>query len=389
MRIKTIVSLIIPLLTLSSCAGPDLQADPRSSKYFKLLTEKYDAAAKVLDQTLQKDPGDLQAQYARATIEVEHGRLDDGIDRLNKLIEKYPTWAFAYSERSRANFRAQHYEQALGDADAAIRFRPDVARNYVRRASAHLAMHQAKEAMDDLKTAQKLAPGEDQLYVKLLSGLCLMDQRQYKEALPLLDESVAHAGSDERPYVQRAKCYAHLKEWSKAKADADKAMKMRPDNINVRVLHSALLSATGHRQEARQQLAPYVKGTIDDRGVADTADLGEDVPSVADVAQACLLANNPKTAKSILTLTEARRPLDAEEMYAEAKTYLALKDLFRTAKLLNECLATEPTWVEPRIALIKLYLRDNLAQKAQSVQKEGLALPLSAKDKQALIYALK
>lgn len=390
MRIfKSVLTIIVPIAILSACTGPNLQEDPRNSKYFKLLSEKYATAVKILDQDLQKDPNSLQAQYARATVEVEHGKLDNGIELLNKLVDRYPTYSFAYSERSRANCWAQHYEQAISDADLAIRFRPDVARNYVRRATAYLSMHQADKVMADLKTAEHLAPDEDKVYIALLRGLALMDLREYKQALPLLTESVAHAGKDERPYVQRARCYAFLKDWDRAQADADKALKLRPDNLNVKVLHAALLSATGKREQARQLLLPCVKGAFDERGVADTSDLGSDVPSVADVALACLSAGNPNAAKAILTLIEARRPLDANEMYAQAKIYLAVNDRFRAAKLLNECLASEPSWGEPRVELIKLYLKDNLPQKARDVQKEGLALHLSPQDRKMVASAMR
>lgn len=384
------ISVLIPLLfTLAGCGGPNLQEDPRHSKYAGLLEGKREDAVKKLDQDLAAQPGDLQALYYRATIEVEKGNLEDGIQRLSKLLEKYPSYSFAYSERARANWKAGHYDDAVADANLAIHYRPDVTRNYIRRAAAYLALHKPEQALADLQQAQKLDPKEDRPYVELLSGRCLIEQRKYEQALPVLTQAVKDARKDDiYPFIHRSICYAHLKDWKNAKADSDTVYKMRPQDPGGTVLRAAILSATGHREEARKILIPALKGTPDKKLTAEMSDLGSDVPSVADVAAACLANDDPKLAKSILTLVEARRPLDPEEIFALAKAELGQKDLFRASKLLNQCLAMQPTWVEPRVELIRLYERDGLPQKARAVQKEGLELNLPRADRQKISSAI-
>lgn len=382
--------LVIPIICLlTGCSHSDLQQDPRTGKFASQMDAKYDDAVKVLDGELAKNPGNLSAEYARATVEVESGNLQNGLDRLDKLLQHYPTYSFGYSERSRANFKAQRFEQAVSDADMAIRYRPDVVRNYIRRAVAYLSLHQPDKALKDLSTATKMDPKEDPVFVGLLTGLSLMELRRYQEALPFLSDSVAHAGNDDRPYINRGVCYAHLKEWNNAMADSEKAMKLRPDDVSAKVLHAALLSATGHRRQARESLVAAMKTASDMKAIVQAADLGPDVPSVADVALACIDAGKAPSADKILTLVEARRPLEGEELLALAKMDLAQGDLFRAAKLLNQCVASQPTWVEPRVELIKLYIRDNLPQKARDVQREGLELPLSPEDRKTVASAIR
>ncbi len=312
---------------------------------------KYETAVKALDAELQRDPNSLQAQYCRAAVEVEDGKLDDGINRLNKLLEQYPKYSFAYSERSRADFKAGNYENAVNDANIAISYRPDVARTYVRRAMANMLLHKPDSAIADLQTASKLAPNEDPIYLKVLTARALMDLHRDQEALPLLNECITHSSKDARPYFQRALCYAHMKDWAKATADADKALELSPNDMNTKILSASLLSANGHSAEARRQFQAILKTAPDATTVSSTADLGSDVPSVVDAAIACLAVGDNKLAKAILTRVEAHRPLDSQELFALAKAELAGKDLFRAAKLLNQCLSIEPTGVEPRLAL--------------------------------------
>jgi Flp pilus assembly protein TadD len=364
-----------------------MKQDPRNSKYAPLLDGKYDTAVSTLDAELQRDPNSLEAQYCRATVEIEGGNLEDGINRLNKLLEQYPQYSFGYSERARANFKATRYDDAVADANTAIKLRPDVARNYARRAMANLLLHKSDAALADIDTAMKLAPNEDPLFMKVLKGRALTDLGRYKEALPLLSDSVTNAGKDFRPYFQRAVCYARLKDWKSATSDTAKALKLSPDDPSTKLLHAALLSARGEDADARKEFAAVLHKS-DAKTISDTADLGPDVPSIIDAATVCLDAKDGKLANAILTRTEARRPLDPAEMLVQAKAELAVNDLFRTAKLLNQCLAIRPTWVEARVMLIKLYVKDNLPQKALEVQKEGLALPLSDKDKKIVAAAL-
>jgi Flp pilus assembly protein TadD len=379
----------IPIFCLlAGCSGQNLKEDPRDSKYAALISGNYQTAVRALNDELAKNPDNLQAQYYRATVEVESGNLQDGLNRLTKILEKYPTYSFAYSERSRGNYKGGHLEDAMADADLSIRYRPDIARNYVRRATLYVTMHKPDKARQDLVMATKLAPNEDASYVKMLNGLALMDEHRYKEALAVLSESAAHATKDSRPLVRRATCYARLKEWDKAMADSEQAMKVEPNEVAVRSLHAALLSATGHREEAVKEFQPLMGDKADEKTIAEIADLGADIPSVTDAALAALAANNPKLSKAILTLVEAHRPLDPDEQFALAKVEEAQGDRFRAAKLLNECLATDPMAPEPRVALIKLYVLDNLPQKARDVQKEGLELPLPAAARKMVASAI-
>src|SRR3990167_2614264 len=117
---------VVCLLVLTSCSGSPLQEDPRQGKYARLIDGNYEAAVKALDQELTKDPNSLQARYARATVEVESGNLNNGTEMFNKLLEDYPSYSFGYSQRSRAHFKAGKYDQGLMDVNLAIRYRPDV-----------------------------------------------------------------------------------------------------------------------------------------------------------------------------------------------------------------------------------------------------------------------
>jgi tetratricopeptide (TPR) repeat protein len=387
-KTKIFSSVAAVLLLVTGCGNSELQQDPRTSKYAHLLDEKYEIAAKQLDEELQRNPNDLQAQYYRGAVEIEGGHVENAIERLSKLVEKYPKYSFGYSERSRAYRKAGNYESALVDADLSIRYRPDVARNYVRRALIFGLMHNPEKAIEDVRMATKLGPEEDASLVKVIHARSLMDLHRYQEALPLLDDVIAKSKNDVRAIVQRGTCYAYLKDWPKAISDADTALKIAPKDPGARMLHVALLSATGKRAEARQEWPAIFKDNQDAKVIVEAIDIGPDVPSAADAALVAVTSGQARLGQAILNRVQGRRPLDASELFALAKAQLEQKDYYRAAKMLNECLAVEPTWGEPRAELIKLYEKDGLPQKARAVQKEGLQLPLSAADRKVVAAAL-
>ena len=67
-------------------------------------------------------------------------------------IEREPS-AFAYASRSRAWFQTEHFDQALADAEAALRLDPQSAVGFKCRGRVRLAQGDLQGAIDDLNTA--------------------------------------------------------------------------------------------------------------------------------------------------------------------------------------------------------------------------------------------
>jgi tetratricopeptide (TPR) repeat protein len=188
-------------------------------------------------------------------------------------------------------------------------------------------------------------------------------------------------------FLDRALCFAQTQNWKSATADCAAYQKVSPDEYHGRALHAALMSAQGRRQAARAEFAALVK-VSPFSNITEDIDYGPDVPSCADAALGCIAAGNPNLAIAILSAIETQRALDSQEQWALAEADMATGQQKQAVHLYEECLSSDATWLAPRIALIKLYKKQNLDQKARDIEQEAMSLPLSTQEKHALVAAL-
>jgi serine/threonine-protein phosphatase 5 len=78
------------------------------------------------------------------------------VEKYSEAISYDPTNPVYFSNRSICNFRLELYGQALIDATTAIELDPRFVKAYYRKASAHMALGQLKESIQDFKQVLKV-----------------------------------------------------------------------------------------------------------------------------------------------------------------------------------------------------------------------------------------
>ncbi len=97
-----------------------------------------------------------------ANVQATHalfgeGNMDKTIQLCNETINKYPDNLAAYLLRAEANFQSKRFQDALNDANYALKLNPDEALAYIIRAEAQSNLGYTKEALKDLEKAQSIA----------------------------------------------------------------------------------------------------------------------------------------------------------------------------------------------------------------------------------------
>lgn len=99
-----------------------------------------------------------QGRFVQATEALEQGRVGEGIEILERLVEDHPDYASARVNLGAAYYAVQQYEEAAQQFEQAHRLQPDDPRVLLNLAAARSALDQLDDAIDLLIEALELDP---------------------------------------------------------------------------------------------------------------------------------------------------------------------------------------------------------------------------------------
>ncbi len=179
-----------------------------------------------------------RADADKANIEIRNkaDQLRDDFERLNR--------ANALMESARLHADQGQNDKALADYTAAIEQRPDVSLVWLTRGQFYMQFFCWAEAAADFSKALDLLPTAPE-YGYLESSICSQLQ-QWDQAL---DKAIALRPADGRMYAIRAGRDSR-DEWDNARADYGQALKLRPNDGDLRLERGALFAKVQRWKEA-------------------------------------------------------------------------------------------------------------------------------------------
>ena len=114
----------------------------------------------MLKRCSKLNPETRQALMVRAAVHSADGKLNDAIADVTIAIRLDPSYANAWSFRSRFFLDRKNFRQAIDDATHAINMgfnRPEAMLN---RATAHAFLGEYEKALADYATLERLAPND-------------------------------------------------------------------------------------------------------------------------------------------------------------------------------------------------------------------------------------
>lgn len=112
-------------------------------------------------EALRQCPDDPRALRLRGTLLLVHGRAEDALHDLDRVVGMFPARAECWFEHGTANLYTGHLDEALGSFDHCLALAPDMAPALASRSLVLSRLQRHDEALRDITRAVELRPGND------------------------------------------------------------------------------------------------------------------------------------------------------------------------------------------------------------------------------------
>lgn len=308
--------------------------------------------------------------------EVKNEKRDSLIEKINSpelkavndALLKEPDNDSLYRERAKLYIRFQIFDEAIGDANRAIKIDSVNAKNYLTLADAYFASNKTRQAKETLEKTVKRFPKDTEALLKL--GELFFLVRQYENAITQInaalkiDENLAHA------YFLKGSVFKEMGDTTKAISSMQTAIEQ--DNkyydafVSIGVLYASRKNPLAFEYyENALRLRPN-----DETVLYNKAKLYQDLNKIqeAEAIYEKLLSVNKNNDKVLYNLgaisldkkKDANKAVDyfskaiaanpkyTEAYYARGISFETLKDLNNAKADYNMCLQVTPNY-EPAI----------------------------------------
>ena len=209
----------------------------------RFLARNYAEAETDLAAAIQLEPNRLEARVDRGQVLRRLGRADEAVGELSRAIAIDPNQSRLYRERALARLDDRQIAVGpaigaatddltraieLGEADPPIR-----ADNHARRARLRYRQAHLEEALVDADAALRIAPAHDD--AALIRLQALLDLKRYAEVVRGCDDAIArHPGAAEL-WELRGLARSSRQDFGEAVADFTQAVRLDPARSSARV----------------------------------------------------------------------------------------------------------------------------------------------------------
>jgi tetratricopeptide (TPR) repeat protein len=241
-----------------------IRLDPQATPAFtgrgdaRQMKQEYDQAIADHSEAIRLSPDDVVARYSRGQTWAEKGDYDKAIADFNEALKLDPESVAALNGRGLVWHKKTEYDKAIADFDAALKLDPKSAAVYYNRGLAWQFKNEFTKAVDDFDQAVRLDPryaAASQFghpFTAIAAGVGTAPVGPPLPPLPPLtpeaaaavDPAVVKAGADD-PFrnfsqnlqrdleyaelcMQRAYAWGGAKEYDKAIADFNEAIRFNP-----------------------------------------------------------------------------------------------------------------------------------------------------------------
>ena len=238
-------------------------------------------------RSIDIEPNDATAFMNRGFVRNDLREASKAVTDFETALKLRPNYGQAHLGLAFANLQLHRAKPALKEADLAAATMPDSAPIHLARAEAYRQQMLFRQAEGEYRAALALAPNDVQVYLALAEALYRL--HRFADSLDVLKRGIGKGPDDSLLYAQMARAYAQLKQRDsayQAVASAEKngddsrilmatgeALLILGDNkaamqrysraldapssdrVEVRLALARLFVQSGHRDDARDQVA--------------------------------------------------------------------------------------------------------------------------------------
>ena len=206
---------------------------------FLLTRSQLDQALTDFTEAVRIDPKYIQAWNNRGLVKLAKTEFHAAIDDFNKAVEINPTYADGFNNRGFAWFKMEIYDKALADFDKTLKLKPGYINALNNRGMLHLRLKQHRDAVTDFSEAiakDENNPKHYQNRMAAYTELGMSDNAQADRSriewllkLGQINNSVAQAPQKPEGYIQKASHLAEAGKHEIALVNFEQAIKVASD----------------------------------------------------------------------------------------------------------------------------------------------------------------
>lgn len=386
-----------------------------------LAQERYPDAIREGSEYIRLRPADAGGYSNRGLYFLKVDEPERAMKDLDEAVRLNPNLAAAFENRGLCRLRLSDSDGAVADFNRLVQLKPDYAKGYGQRARAYAAKGNKAEAVKDLEQCAKLDAQWGRYFQERVyptgqtkptgnieedhkaavevynSGVQLMTQKKYPEAIPLFENATKLSPRFILPWHNLGFCHQQLRNYAEAVKAASEALKLDRD----------FYVAYGVRAHSHYELRKYDEAIQDRtemiRLKPDSADqyynrglgyfMKKDLPKAIEDMSAAVKFNpsyvnaydyrskayleQKKYDEAIKDLAELIRldPKSVYYPYRRGKVYWEKKDFQSALRDFDEAIKLAPNEPDPYVDRANCKLQ--LGQYASAVEDSTKALALN------------
>lgn len=189
-----------------------------------------------------------QAELDALVALYSQSRLDEALDRVAELIQRYPACEVTHNISGVVAAGAGKLDAAVMLHDMAIAMAPDYFESYNNRGNALKTLQRYDEALESFAAAIALKP--DYFEAHLNRGIVLRLVMRFDEALDAIGTALHYSPNLLQAYSNRGNIFQDIHRFHEALADYDRALELDPHFVPAHINRGNVLRVLDQREEA-------------------------------------------------------------------------------------------------------------------------------------------
>ncbi|MBY0549194.1 MAG: tetratricopeptide repeat protein [Candidatus Obscuribacterales bacterium] len=287
-------------------------------------------AMEYFRRAIELNSGNSTAHFGLGSALLQQGQIDDAIKELNIALYQFPNSAPVHLAMGDAYQRQGNEAAALKEYQAAATIKPELPDPYLKMADIRENRGDLELALADLRSGLAQIPYNIDLRMRIADNLLKLEKsddaiKNYKVILGMSPNNPqAVKGLSQALYIKAQKTAAGAllasNDYDSALKTLDEAMKLNPDDMELRLAQAKLMSLSGGKLD----LSKIGDPTSDGQRIAYAEALmaqGEFQKASAVVADVITRMNDPKQTFAVADLALMINDLDnAEVAYRKAQS---------------------------------------------------------------------
>lgn len=233
----TIVILITSVFLAGSLIKGSEANSAMTSGRHALQQQNYPLARIQFNRAIELGKTDAETYFCRGITNMHTEDFENAVKDYSEAISHNGSNAQYYIGRAAAEIRLRKYDDVIKDCTKALALEPKTSEAYLLRGVANARQSLYAEALSDCDNYLAKQKGEAPAEVSATRAYALLKQGKPEQALQEYNNLLAKNPQDGSYLASRALCYKDLKQYSKAIADSNTAIKIlgkRADLLLVR-----------------------------------------------------------------------------------------------------------------------------------------------------------